>query len=99
MRIVERVKHAQHHLFAVALAECAVDLDDVAQGLAPVSYTHLPGQDKPDLTTFPNKIVFQLNDTHPVIGIPELMRILIDEYGYDWDTAWSITTKLSLIHI
>ncbi|RDX23878.1 hypothetical protein CE156_04795, partial [Bifidobacterium breve] len=44
-----------------------------------------PGQDKPDLTTFPDKIVFQLNDTHPVIGIPELMRILIDEYGYDWD--------------
>ena len=52
-----------------------------------------PGQDKPDLTTFPDKITFQLNDTHPVIGIPELMRILIDEYGYDWDTAWSITTK------
>ena len=52
-----------------------------------------PGQDKPDLTTFPDKIVFQLNDTHPVIGIPELMRILIDEYGYDWDTAWSVTTK------
>ena len=52
-----------------------------------------PGESKPDLTTFPDKIVFQLNDTHPVIGIPELMRIFIDEYGYDWDTAWSITTK------
>ena len=52
-----------------------------------------PGQDKPDLTTFPDKICFQLNDTHPVIGIPELMRVLIDEYGYDWNTAWDITTR------
>ena len=50
-----------------------------------------PGQDKPDLTTFPDKITFQLNDTHPVIGIPELMRVLMDEYGYDWDTAWKFT--------
>lgn len=52
-----------------------------------------PGQDKPDLTTFPDKICFQLNDTHPVIGIPELMRVLMDEYGYEWDEAWKITTK------
>ena len=52
-----------------------------------------PGEEKPDLTTFPDKITFQLNDTHPVIGIPELMRVLLDEYGYDWDTAWDITTR------
>lgn len=52
-----------------------------------------PNTDKPDLTTFADKITFQLNDTHPVIGIPELMRIMIDEYGYDWDTAWEVTHK------
>ncbi len=52
-----------------------------------------PDTDKPDLTTFADKITFQLNDTHPVIGIPELMRIMIDEYGYDWDTAWEVTHK------
>lgn len=52
-----------------------------------------PGEEQPDLTTFPDKICFQLNDTHPVIGIPELMRVLIDEYHYNWDTAWDITTR------
>ena len=54
-----------------------------------------PGQDKPDLTTFPSKINFQLNDTHPVIGIPELMRVLMDEYDYDWNTAWVLPQRPS----
>ncbi|TGO04169.1 Glycogen phosphorylase [Serinibacter arcticus] len=46
-----------------------------------------------DLTKLPERIIFQLNDTHPVIGVPELMRVLVDERGLEWDAAWAITQK------
>ncbi len=46
-----------------------------------------------DLHHLDERIIFQLNDTHPVIAVPELMRILVDEKGWEWDEAWALTQK------
>ncbi|MEE9965103.1 MAG: glycogen/starch/alpha-glucan phosphorylase [Propionicimonas sp.] len=46
-----------------------------------------------DWNELPERIMFQLNDTHPVIAVPELMRVLVDEQKLDWDQAWKITRK------
>lgn len=46
-----------------------------------------------DIKNLHEKVCFQLNDTHPTVAIPELMRILMDEYNISWDDAWEIATK------
>lgn len=46
-----------------------------------------------DLRGLPDRAIFQLNDTHPVIAVPELMRILVDDKGFEWDEAWAITQQ------
>ncbi len=46
-----------------------------------------------DLHDLPKKVTFQLNDTHPTVTVAELMRLLVDEEGLEWDDAWDITCK------
>ena len=46
-----------------------------------------------DIRKFYEKATFQMNDTHPTVAVAELMRILLDEEGLEWDEAWDVTTK------
>ena len=46
-----------------------------------------------DIRKFHEKVTFQLNDTHPTVAVADLMRILVDEEGLEWDEAWEVTRK------
>lgn len=50
-------------------------------------------RDNRDWNRLPEKVAIQLNDTHPALAVPELMRILIDEAGLDWEAAWTLTVQ------
>jgi starch phosphorylase len=63
----------------------ACSLRDFIENVLPADY---------DLTHLPERITFQLNDTHPVIAVPELMRLLVDERGWEWEDAWGITQRV-----
>lgn len=63
----------------------------VAAGLNNIIETHLKTYGT--LDNFADKVAIQLNDTHPVLCIPELLRLLLDEYHYEWDEAWAMTKK------
>ena len=63
----------------------------VSAGIQAILKAHL--RVYPNLDNLHEKLCFQLNDTHPILIIPELMRLLMDEHRYSWDDAWQIVTK------
>jgi glycogen phosphorylase len=64
----------------------------VSASLQDILATHL--SEGRSLASMPDSIAIQLNDTHPAVAIPELMRLLIDEHGLAWSESWQITTRV-----
>jgi glycogen phosphorylase len=64
----------------------------VSASLQDILATHL-SENRP-LASLPGSIAIQLNDTHPAVAIPELMRLLIDEHGLSWSESWQVTTAV-----
>jgi len=71
---------------------CAATLNDVVRRFKASKFGSREVA-RSDFDIMPEKVAIQLNDTHPAMAIPELMRILVDEENLPWEQAWSITTK------
>lgn len=69
---------------------CSASLQDIMTRF--VARARMAGQ-QPDWADFPSKVAIQMNDTHPTLAAPELMRILMDNEGLSYDAAWAITSK------
>ncbi|XP_027839739.2 glycogen phosphorylase isoform X2 [Aphis gossypii] len=68
---------------------CSATLQDIVRRFKATK----KGELRTDFNYFPDKVALQLNDTHPALAIPELMRILMDIEGLSWEAAWDITVK------
>ncbi|BES94870.1 Glycogen phosphorylase [Nesidiocoris tenuis] len=71
---------------------CAATLQDIVRRYK-VSKFGIRDAVRTSMDSFPDKVAIQLNDTHPSLAIPELMRILLDQEHLPWDKAWDITTR------
>lgn len=63
----------------------------VSAGVNSIVRSHL--KQNPSLKNLGKKVAIQMNDTHPVLVIPELLRVLMDDYGFSWDNAWDIVKE------
>ncbi len=63
----------------------------VSASLQSILLSHI--EDYKTLDNLPEKVAIHINDTHPALAVPELMRLLIDVHNYDWDTAWNMTVR------
>ena len=64
----------------------------VCAGINNIISTHL--KTYKDLSNLSKKVAIQLNDTHPILAIPEMMRVLMDDYGYSWEDAFNTTKEI-----
>lgn len=71
---------------------CAATLQDIIRRFKSAKFGSRDSV-RTNFETFPEKVAIQLNDTHPSLAIPELMRLLVDVEGLPWEEAWNITVK------